>query len=378
MLVFTAGIGASNLENYLDGLEQYYNQNYQEAIDIFDQILEKSEKSKTQLDENFKVDILFYKTLSFIKLNNILDAKENLKILEEMGYECARLYWQLGKIYLNKDNQFDNPFYSEAIKQFNKARKLGVDPTHLHRDLAISYQGLGRLEEAASEYEIALKNNGEANDYVNLAFLYKKLGDIENAIKYFGKSVELDSDLTSSYLNLGKLYLSKNEFEEAVYYLEKGVNSNPSFVAMRFELARAYFLSQNFEKAAIEFEKVIEKNKNYYRAYYYLGEIKLEHGKTQEAINMYQQSLNINTNYANAYIALGNIFLEQDNFYKAVANFSSAIDKNTINPEGHYYLALAYIKLNMKEAAIAELKTTLHLNSNYRDARELLDKLMEE
>jgi tetratricopeptide (TPR) repeat protein len=307
---------------FLRGIENYYHNQYQKAITLFDNSLEKNK------NKDWKIDTLYYQTLSYIELNRVVAAKENIKKLKNMGYEFGNIYWELGQLYLNKEEQFDSPFYNEAKDQLEKAKMFGINSPRFHSDLAMAYQGLGKVEKAAREYELALNEEGEAGDYINVANLYKKENQLQKAIKNYKKALEIDPEITSVYFNLGSIYLKQENYQKAIEFLTKGVKIQPSFAALRYRLGNAYYLNNNLSKAREEFNKVIDLNENAYRAYYYLGKIYTQEDKLQKAIYNYEQAIKHNPNYVSAYIALGDIYLEQKNYYKAISQYSTAIEKN--------------------------------------------------
>lgn len=354
---------------FLKGLAAYYHSDYEQALNLFDDVL-----ALTQYHQ----DTLYYQTLAQIKLNNIVEAKKNIAILKQHGYEFGYLYWKLGTVYLNKDQQFDSPFYNEARLELEKAQMLGINSSALYSDLAMAYHGLGNLEMAAEKYRIALSQGGTTADYINLASIYKEMGQIDQAIEIFNTALTLKEDM-SIYLSLGNLYLQKEDYASAVKILEKGQELNPLFIPVTSRLAQAYYYYGNISKAKGEFTRIINEKPDNYRAYYYLGEISVKYEEDiPRAIYYYNEAIKYNPDYVKAYIAVGNIYLEQGNNYKAIAQYTSAIEKNPNYPDGHYYLALVYYRLNMKEAAIAELRKTLHLNPNFKDARAVLSKLQED
>jgi len=374
VFVLTLAVGAEdNIKILMSGMEHYFQGDYEQALSKLDIDIE-DENIKNEL----KVNILYYRTLSQIKLYKIIEAKNVMEKLSDIGYEFGYLYRKLGEVYLNKEGQFDYPFYNEARKNLIKAEKLGINSVALHSDLAVSYQGLGETEKAIKEYEYILGKGKNDVNFLNLAELYKEKGYNQEAIKYYKEVLTDDSKNISVYVNLGDLYLKNNEYNNAIDILEEGVKLDNSFAAMYYKLAHAYYLNGDYEQAKAKFEQVISKNENYYQAYYYLGEIYKNKENWQHALYNYEQAVKYNPDFADAYIAMGNIYLKQENYYKAISSFSSAIEKNENYPEGHYRLGITYYRLNMKEAAIKELRTTLHLSSEYKQAEELLNKLTEE
>lgn len=356
----------TNLEGFLNGINFYYTGQYEEAIDSLSSYLD---------GESGSVEALYYRALARLELKNILAAKKDMNQLMELGYEYAHLHWKLGNLYLNKDSGFDSPFYNEAKNELVKANQLGINSPSFHSDLAMAYQGLGNMEKAAEEYELALKNGGEVADYINLATVYKDVHRLEKAIKYYSKALELSPNNTAVYLNLGNIFINQGNYEQAIKLLEKGSEINPNFVAIKSKLALAYLESGDKEKAQETFKEVVSQNSNYYEAYYYLGKINEEEEKIEKAIYYFGEAIKNNPNYVKAYIALGNLYLKKQDTYKAMANYMTALEKNPNYPDAHFQLALAYKELNMKDAAINELRVTLHLDSSNRAARELLDEL---
>lgn len=372
LIVSNIVLATEGTELFGQGIEYYYNNQYQKAIDVFSQTLKQTN------NKDLSVDALYYQTLSYIKLNKVTIAKENITKLKNDGYEFGIIHWKLGQVYLNKEGQFDSPFYGEAKAQLEKAAMLGVDSARFHSDFAMSYQGLGNIERAAREYELALSKGGTAGDYINVATLYKKSNQFQKAIKNYKRALEIDPEITSIYLNLGSIYLEQDNYQNAIDIFKKGVETKPSFAALRFRLAKAYYLNDDLSKAREEFNQVIDLNENAYKAYYYLGKIYYQKDNLQKAIYNYQQAIRYNPDYVSAYISLGDIYLEQENPYKAISQYTIAIDKNDNYPVGHFHLAKVYMKLNMKEAAIAELRKTVHLDTDHKEAQKLLKQLREE
>ena len=280
---FSISIAAANVDSYLKGIEAYYKGDYKKAVSTFDNVLQKNPQN------SLKIDTLYFQTLSYSKLFKVNEAKNNIKQLEHLGYELGKLYWELGKVYLNEKGQFDSAFYSEALEQFEKARDLGITSADFHRDMAFCYQELGRLSKAASEYKKALLYKGEAKDYLNLASLAKKMGNTEEAIQYYEKAIEIQPESNATYLELGRLYVKKANYSRAIDLFKKGVKYRPNFVPLRFELASAYYANKNYSEAINEFKNVLDQNKNYYRAYFYIGKIHYKKENFNQAINMFNE-----------------------------------------------------------------------------------------
>ncbi len=370
VFIFSFFVLAQAEGELVEGINKYYSGSYQEAIEVFDNLIK---------NEGTNIDALYFQTLAYLEEHNLVKAKENIVTMEELGYQFGIIHWKLGSVYLNEDGYYDIAFYNEARKELEKSRELGISSARLHSDLAMAYQGLGNLEKSAQEYELALSKGAEVEDYINLASLYRKTGRLDSALEIYRSALDSSSDNVSIYLNMGNILIEKGQYKEAIDILKKGVDLSPGFIAIRNRLAVAYYQNQEYDKAVEEFTAVVEQNENIYEAYFYLATIFDEiKGDQDQASYYYQQAIKYNPNYVKAYIALGDLYLQQGNGYKAMAQYMTALENNPNHAEGHYHLALAYYQLGMNQAAIDALRTTLHLNSNYEGARELLSKLLKE
>ncbi|MFW6030805.1 MAG: tetratricopeptide repeat protein [Halanaerobiales bacterium] len=367
-LLSTFSTLADNSSLFLEGVNQYYQGDYREAVNIFSEFLTEAENDN---------DALYYQTLAYLELNNISAARSNIQHLNNIGYSYALHHWKLGELYLNKEGVFDSPFYNEAKRELERANQLGISSAALYSDLAMAYSGLGNQEKAAENYEIAVEKGAELDDYLNLANLYKDTGRINAAIKLYNKILEEDAQRSTVYLNLGNLYREQEDYPAAIDVLKKGLDLDNT-VAIRRSLAESYYYNENYQEAKRHFEQLIDKNPNIYQAYFYLGEIyNLIEGNYELAINYYQRAVNYNRNYVKAYLALGNLYFETEEYYRAITQYMNAIDSNPNHAEAHYRLALSYHEMGRIDSAIEELRTTLHLDSSHNKARLLLNRLQE-
>ena len=124
-----------------------------------------TEKTYNELIEKYNIDTMEgYIKFEDMKKNEITYNPQKTpgkpykckeKNLKNNGYEFARIHWEIGKLYLNKEGYYDSALFSEAKNELEKASMLGVDSPEFHSDLASAYQGLNLYEKAIKEYEKA-------------------------------------------------------------------------------------------------------------------------------------------------------------------------------------------------------------------------------
>lgn len=378
LVVFTifSGLNVNAQETDLDyltkSIKNYHQDNFQKALQLNKEINLKNLNTKAQ------IETLYYRTLIQLGLGNISKGKKQLQELNEMGYDFGMIHYELGRIYLNTYNNFDNAFYQTALEQFKKARSLGVNSSNFHRDYARAYIGVDNKDQAVQELEKALTKDAALSDYLNIANLHNELNHLEKSVEYYRKALEVDEENTTAYSELGDVLIRQENYQEATDILNKGVEINPESIILNYKLGLAYYKNKNYEQAEKYLLKTVDIKQNYYRAHFYLGKLYDAQEKYQNAKYYLNETVKYNPDYAKAYINLGDINLKQENNYQAIAHYSTAIEKNPTFPNGHFHLAIAYYQSGMKEAAISELRKTLHLSDNHKKARQLLDKLQEE
>ena len=115
----------------------------------------------------------------------------------------ARVYYNLGNIYQRMDE------LRRAMYQYQTA--VEIDPRYVaaFNNLGVVQEALGYSDRALESYVHAIALGGYDQAHYNLAVLYEKLGDVENAIKEFETYVSLQPDTLfaqSARTQLKKLY----------------------------------------------------------------------------------------------------------------------------------------------------------------------------
>jgi tetratricopeptide (TPR) repeat protein len=359
-------LNPSNL--FSEAVNYYFEQDYSSAAELFAQLLEFD-----NLDAQLRTDALYYSALTAVNNYDTSTALNNLRELEEMNYQSGRLYWNIGELFLNKDGQFDSADLNRALEYFDKASELGFNQTAFKRDYAYVYRELGELDKAEAIYFEIIDSNPIPQDYINIAGIMQKKGDLNKAVEYYETALNSDISSGSIYLNLAELYHEMGQYNSAVDIYKQGIKMQPNFTPYHIGLAESYLALENYSQAENSLLKAVELNPKGYYSYYLLGLVNKERGEYNRAFNYLSESLKNNPDYVKAYLAEGQIHLDNGDYYKAISSFLMAVEKNEEYAESRYYLGLAYYRAEMYEAARAQLRKALHIADTYSEARELLD-----
>lgn len=357
-------------EVFTEALNDYNQGNYALAEEKLNTLIEND-----KLDEGLEFSVLYYSTMTAVNRNQAAKAINYLERMNNLGYQSGKLNWEIGELYLNKENQFDSANFEDALKYLKIAEEEGIKELKFKRDLAYVYLENDNFDKAENFYLEIIKLDPTAADYLNLARIKEKEGSLNQAVEYYESALNLNGSQSSLYLNLGNLYQKVNNYNSAVSIYNQGIKMRDDFAPYYIGLGESYIKLENYDEAKSALEKAVEINSNSYYGYYLMGNLEKNKKNYNQALNYYGQSLKYNPNYVQAYLAEGQIHLAREENYRAISRFSLAVEKNLDFAESRYFLGLAYYRANMLEAARAELRKALHINDTYQEPRELLDKV---
>ncbi len=155
--------------------------------------------------------------------------------------------------------------YEKAFEYFERAAKKGYEPAFFQQGLCYLY-GCGVEVDLDAAFECWSKiENSKSRFYSlamhNIAFVYMRKADFENAFKTLNKITDLDFVCALSSFTLGHLYqygkgVEKN-LEEAAKHYEAAAKHN--HIAAYYELAKLYINGLGVEKDTEKAKELLEK-----------------------------------------------------------------------------------------------------------------------
>lgn len=180
--------------------------------------------------------------VSSICLSNLFgqinDSKETEQITYNSGStkkESAPLTKQQSKAKPEYEKGYElvsNGDFKKATKALKKA--IDIDPT--------GNCGTGR--------------NGMA--YSELGYTYSRMGDLENAMTYLNKAIEINKYLPEAYLNKCVVFMQAQRQDLALSELEKLIKYNPDYAMGYAQRGFIYSMSENYDQALKDFNKFLD------------------------------------------------------------------------------------------------------------------------
>jgi tetratricopeptide (TPR) repeat protein len=164
-----------------------------------------------------------------------------------------------GWYYLGRAKYSENRF-EEAISVFKECLKRDPKNIKAEDNLGLAYQALGRMNEAVAAYRDAIAWQSQTLEkypgpFLDLGILLLEQNQVQEAISYLRKAVEISPQDSRAHEQLGKAYSRLNELEEAQLEFEKAVALAPDNASVHFMLGQVYRKRGLTEKARLELER---------------------------------------------------------------------------------------------------------------------------
>jgi tetratricopeptide (TPR) repeat protein len=160
----------------------------------------------------------------------------------------------------------------EAQAAFEEALAINPSYTEAALNLAVTYNDLGRYDEAKHVYRSALAQ-GE-----------RCAGGVTPFVK--GKIANLHAEVAQAYIDAGLI-------SEAMHELRKAVLLCPHFADLRLKLANLYREGSDLEAAAYELDEALKVKPLFVPAQVALGVVRFSLGDVPGAVKCWRRALEI-------------------------------------------------------------------------------------
>lgn len=213
-----------------------------------------------------------------------------------------------------------------AALVLKKAELIGLLDERNRFLLALSYIAISRKNLAIAELEKLAQSNpsNAAYPYWLSRLAYRKM-DLQLALSYAQKTVQLDPTFAKAHDQLGLCYAGLNQTEEAIQAYKEAIRLNQQ------QGSHWPWPSMN------------------------LGTLLLRLDRLDEAESHLRESLSIDPRFPVARLRLGQVLERKERYEEAIAELEQAANLDPTYPEPHYALGRIYRKRRDLKAAEREL-----------------------
>ncbi|HUI05882.1 MAG TPA: tetratricopeptide repeat protein [Verrucomicrobiae bacterium] len=243
-------------------------------------------------------------------------------------------------------------------------------------NLAVALEKAGRLQEAISHYERALRvTPGDALGHYNLGIALQKVGRLQEATEQWEQAVRLSPDMVAAYYNLGVVSEQTGKIEDAIRHYERALLFAPDDADVHDRLGMALEKAGRLPEATRHWEEAVRINPGLAEAHNNLGSALLKLGKVPEALVHYEQALRIDPDYAEAHNNLGSALARLGRVPEAISQWERALQINPNYARPHYNLGIALEQAGRPREAMVHYEQALRINPQMTEAQDRLASL---
>lgn len=254
-------------ENYIQKSLFYaekYGLEYRKARNLYLRGLIFMEKDETAIAQQYllSANIIFIKNSNFEEIVNDFMNLGKITFQLKAYHSSCSYFQQAEKVY--NDANIGNDFLLGQIYYYIAFSYFKLE----NMDKAIDYSFL------ATEKFKQIDNKKEyANSLLLLAQQFSKKGDIDNAIRYSNKTLNVFKDVTDQYYissienSMGKLFCEFNNMEESFMHYNKAKelrsnNNDPQLIETLISICENYIKMKDIVNTKLTLEEIIKSSKD--------------------------------------------------------------------------------------------------------------------
>lgn len=296
------------------------------AVDCYKKVLEANPKNRDVLVKLATVTQTFFP-------DNIDEAIDCYNQLLEIEEDNAKIYYELGHLYLNKKDKI------HAISAFKLALDKDPENPFYNNSLAYAFVQAELFDDAIDHYQKAIKYNPDKEWTAIVcqalgAIYYQVKENYEAAIASFQAGIILDPENSEIFLSLGDVYMAENDLDKAIRAYCDSISINSEDYRAYSKAGLALWEKDYLEEAIVAYHRSIELNPNYDIAQNNIGVIYLDGiGTPEEAVEYFKTAIEINPNYTLAYFNAGRALQAMGESNEAADYYQMAMDLNRLTEE---------------------------------------------
>jgi len=271
-------------------------------------------------NKNWKVVYFDPAGIVFLK-----DVAQNRKLIEKYKIDLAN--WvpppldlrKLGPAAVYPYENINRAYLLEALNLNNAVMRESEEALKVMPGCGVAYKFIGRiyrkqklLEKAAENFRLAaVYLRGDMDLRVDLALIYWKLNDLNNAIRQLEEITKISPRYSRAYYNLVWFYAKKNDLSKAEEFLSKAIGlSQPGLNDLMY-IAEGLYDEKYFSLASEVYRQAIKTDKKQARVHSRLGACLVYLNRYKEAEGELNEAIKLDGKLASSYDYLGVLFAKQ-------------------------------------------------------------------
>ena len=240
--------------------------------------------------------------------------------------------------------------YNEAVTAFYACHVADSKDVNILANLAFCYKKVGNMNDAERAYRAILKiDSSHQLALLSLAQLAESDRNFTKAINYYDQLIHMDSTNAMVFRQKGMALLKKEKRLNAIYNFLKAYALEENDQEVIFQLARLYIGFDQLESAETVLEKGFQINPDNIRFLQLKAQLLQKQDKFDDLIITVDQLLTLGDSSSYYLMLQGAAYMQLDSFAKAIFPLQFVLDLGKENEFVHHYLAIAHLEMGEKE-----------------------------
>ena len=306
----------NNNEEILSNLANEYQKinNYTKSAEM----LEKLINLKTYNEINW------YSYIMTCEMTDSLKQSLNFtkKYIDKNPFDYESWFY-LGVIYQKMDDHIN------AIDSFDYSICIKEDYLCAYINKASSFSELGYYQQAIDSYKETFRyESPDAILYFDIAELYEKIYDIDNAKSYLYKCIKKDENFAEAWFSLSLIFDLQGLNSKASYHINKAIEINPNNEDYLSTYAKINEKIGLNKEAEIAYKKVLEINELDHQSWLDYSILLSKDESVNEAIEVLKKVVIMNPKNAELLYVLSIYLFKSGNEHQAISIFKKALSIN--------------------------------------------------
>ncbi len=235
------------------------------------------------------------------------------------------------------------------------------------------------LNQLISIQNVICKNELFFENYAELAHLYYRQGNDDQALKYYHECLGLvlteNEVLFDVYKNMGNIMTKMGDFEGAEEYFHKAFTLNPDSDILSVNLGTLSIQRNDYQSALERFRSAVTKNPKNDKAWVGLSLVHHEMGDVPLAFANIESAIDINPANRTAVQLFANWCVRESRYLNAIEVVENYLSKVDLDEEISLVLVHLFCKVNKFDLAKIEAERVLLWKPEHQEMSEVYQEL---
>lgn len=266
--------------------------------------------------------------------------------------------------YYLEENDFD--WLEHAVSY---AERLYPDDFEIRLRRSHLYCANGQFDRAKAILDDLLMIEPDNTDVqYALGALYSSTDQPRKAIQFYLKASEDGYDLGMVFGNIGDEYYKLGEIDESVRYYKRSIAANPKEDRSLYNLCCIWCENGRFEEAEAFFEHYLDEDPYSVEGWSCMATIYYDQGRWEDAIEAYKFLLVVDEKDAQSYLDMSNCYCNLKQYAEAVQCLRDSLEFSTDKSYVYYSIGRIYGHCKNYESAIIYFRKAVELDSSFGEA----------